>query len=95
MPSDTGWVQVTSLNSGWAVVGSATVGYRLRDGVVHLRGTITGGTGINVFVLPPGFRPSRTITVSGGNLDILPSGQVRAATGLVGTLDELSFILDT
>ena len=32
--------------------------YKDREGVVHLKGTITGGTSTLVFTLPPGYRPA-------------------------------------
>ncbi len=53
---DTGWISVTSFNSGFSGV---SVAYRRINGVVYLRGRVSGGTaGSGAFVLPAGFRPS-------------------------------------
>jgi len=32
--------------------------FKDREGMVHLKGTVTGGTALDVFVLPPGYRPA-------------------------------------
>lgn len=55
---DTGWIAPTLLN-GWVNYGGQweTAAYRRRDGMVYLRGLITGGTASTFFNLPVGFRP--------------------------------------
>ena len=54
------WTAPT-LTNGWTNFGAGTIaaGYRLRGGVVELRGTIKGGSAaVAAFTLPVGFRPS-------------------------------------
>jgi hypothetical protein len=53
---DTGWISVTSFNNNFS---GGSVAYRRINGVVYLRGRVSGGTaGSGAFVLPEGFRPS-------------------------------------
>jgi len=53
---DTGWISVTSFNSGFS---GQDVAYRRINQVVYLRGRLNGGTGgSGAFVLPSGFRPT-------------------------------------
>ena len=54
------WTAPT-LTNGWTNFGAGTIaaGYRLRGGVVELRGTIKGGSAaVAAFTLPVGSRPS-------------------------------------
>ncbi|KOS04162.1 hypothetical protein [Paenibacillus polymyxa] len=61
----TGWAAVTFANS-WTSYTGRTVGYiKKTDGIVHIRGSITGGTvtnGTTIFTLPAGFRPTQNMS---------------------------------
>lgn len=69
MQASTGWTALSLLN-GWSNVGGAyqTAQYmRDANGVVHVRGAITGGTAVNgtpLFTLPANFRPTATEFIS-------------------------------
>jgi hypothetical protein len=55
---DTGW-QAPTLGGGWVANGVGTQappGYRIRGGVLYLRGTISGGALGTIFTLPVGYR---------------------------------------
>jgi hypothetical protein len=97
------WHNATYLH-GWTTYGGtyAPAGYaKDSNGVVHLRGGVSGGSAEEVFQLPVGYRPTHYIyttiyTVSGsqGSVEITPTGDVLAfgtgATGYSG-LDGVSF----
>jgi hypothetical protein len=52
---DTGWIAVTSFANGYS---GNSVAYRKMNGVVYLRGNISGGTADTAaFTLPTGYRP--------------------------------------
>lgn len=86
---ETGWIDLT-LENGWVVYSStyATGQYRRdKNGMVHLRGLIKNGTGINIATLPAGFRPAITELLATatsnnvfGRVDIDPSGVIIART---------------
>jgi hypothetical protein len=90
-PTTTAWAAPTLLNS-WANFGSghAEAAYRIIDGIVYLRGTISGGTataGTVLFTLPTGFRPASRLlfaTISStalGRVDVLANGDVEIRLG--------------
>lgn len=58
---DSGWIAAT-LAGTWTNFGSGwhTAAYRKIDGVVYLRGLVTGGTG-TILTLPAGYRPAATL----------------------------------
>jgi hypothetical protein len=62
---DTGWI-APALQSGWGqYAGWEPAGYRRINGIVYLRGLISGGTttdGTLIFTLPAGFRPQAATT---------------------------------
>ena len=96
-----------TLKNGWAhgCCDSASPGYA-KDalGVVHLRGSVAGGTNDTVaFVLPKGMRPKHSLflpvyteTSNEGSLKITPSGDVIPYYGtdntLYTSLDGISFV---
>lgn len=71
IPWATSWTAPTLLNS-WANTGSPyqTTRYAIQSpGVVHVQGTVTGGTsGADIFVLPFGFRPEASLTFTSANI---------------------------
>lgn len=81
------WNNLT-LQSGWSIYGGpyATPQYtKTNDGVVHLKGLITGGTngdGTILTTLPAGFRPKEHLLLTSSDfaqrarVDILPTGEV-------------------
>lgn len=82
---DTNWI-VPALASPWAAVaGEADPGYRIRDGIVMLRGGVIGGAaGSTIFTLPTLYRPAtqKGFILPGGGVnfvrvDVLPSGVVQ------------------
>lgn len=88
---DTDWQDV-SLQNSWVDYGGAdpTAQYKLKGGVVYIKGLIKSGTataGTLLFTLPEGYRPLENIyqvTVSNnvfGYFFINPSGEVRIQTG--------------
>jgi hypothetical protein len=82
------------------VTGQATAAFfRDHDGIVHLKGSVNGGTGPNVFQLPAGYRPAKiqVIPVSCspceaglGRLYIQPTGTVQSPSNSV-SLDGVTF----
>lgn len=98
------WQTPTLLN-GWANSGSdfATAGY-FKDsvGMVHLRGTIGGGSSI-IFILPPGYRPAgrsrynvatgQTVFASVAQLEVRGDGSVLVTSNYNGniSLDGIRF----
>jgi hypothetical protein len=96
------WHNATTVN-GWTLYGSgyAPAGYaKDANGVVHLRGGISNGTGY-AFKLPKGYRPKHHLylpiyTVSGtvGSVIINPNGRVDpfgSYAGIYTSLDGISF----
>lgn len=63
LPYDTGWVTIGSLHSGWSAPAGDDPQYRVRDGVLYLRGSLNAtpaaGTAVNTQPLPASARPSR------------------------------------
>jgi hypothetical protein len=104
-PPDSGWVNMTLLNS-WVVGDGLTPQYRLIGNRVTLRGVATGGTaGDDIAVLPGGYWPTQNMSIAGGSssgavitgcLLISTSGHISAASGDVVTLefDSVSFLTD-
>jgi hypothetical protein len=96
------WISPTFQNS-WANYGEwETAGYyKDKEGVVHLKGLVTGGTvGAIIFTLPAGYRPSagkHIATVAAGNactLQIMPDGTILTYSTCGNswiTLDNISF----
>jgi len=58
--ADSGWINLTLVNS-WVVSLAETPQYRKLNGVVYLRGLITGGSAATVATLPAGYRPVSSI----------------------------------
>jgi hypothetical protein len=80
------WVNSLLANNEFEVAGY----FKDLEGIVSLRGLIRGGTvtlNTNIFILPPGYRPSERLIFivnnSGvaGRVDILPTGEVMRVTG--------------
>lgn len=87
MLGDAAWVAPTLTNS-WANAGTVSAGYRVRDGVLRLRGTISGGTVSgtstgDAFTLPTAYCPDQqtgfVCPAATGfvRVDVLPTGEVR------------------
>jgi hypothetical protein len=58
--SDSGWISAGTLSNGFTAGGLAPA-YRKLNGVVYLRGNVTGGTaGTTAFTLPAGYIPTQT-----------------------------------
>lgn len=89
---DTGWLNVSTYNSGWSAVTSsavpwAGVKYRKLNGIVYVSGPCIKNAAVTVletaFVLPTGFRPAVTIVGQGqlGSTDAFaictPDGSVK------------------
>lgn len=97
----TRWTYPTLLNS-WAAFSTATfhTARFLKDqnGAVWIEGMVKSGTiGNNpIFILPPGFRPSRVLTFPVrsnnlyGHVEVWPNGEIRPVSG-----NTASFGLDT
>jgi hypothetical protein len=81
---DAGWVAAT-LTGGWTNVGApyAPASYRIRDGVLYLRGAISGGALGTAFTLPAAYTPAnRTMLLlpaQGGcaRVDVRETGPVQ------------------
>lgn len=58
---DTGWQNIT-LAGTWATSGGLTPQYRVLNGVVHLRGSVSGGGSTTLGTLPAGARPGQAST---------------------------------
>lgn len=57
---DTGWTTVSSFSNGFTA--PSTVAYRRINGVVYLRGNLSGGTAnTSAFTLPAGYRPEANV----------------------------------
>jgi hypothetical protein len=54
-PGEPGFLKSWVNNGG---SGLTAAFYRDREGVVHLKGLVTKGTGVEIFQLPPGYRPA-------------------------------------
>jgi len=81
--------QPLTLSNGWvgAPFGTATPSVALMDGVVHLRGGVSGGTSSTLFTLPLDRRPATNVYVpvglcdgAKGRLLITPSGTATVST---------------
>lgn len=81
--------QPLTLSNGWvgAPFGTSTPGVALMDGIVHLRGAVSGGTNATLFTLPVDRRPATNVFVpvglcdgAKGRLTIAPSGTVTVST---------------
>jgi len=86
---DSGWINLTLVNS-WAVTLGETPQYRKLNGIVYLRGLITGGSATTVATLPVGFRPASIIRnvvkaatspTTTTSLQIDPTGVITSPTG--------------
>lgn len=78
---DTGWINLALLNS-WVTSGGLTPGYRKLNGVVYLRGRISGGSG-TPFTLPAGYRPGQDtrVNLADGSTGIANSACVITTAG--------------
>jgi hypothetical protein len=100
---ENGWTNYDSVNYGAARC------HKTQDGTCHLKGSISGGTvtvGTQLFVLPEGFRPSKTMyaicyshngsSAILGSIRILQTGEVSIRSGAnnLFTLDGVSFKAD-
>lgn len=95
---DTGWL-IPTTQDGWSSISSVrSFRYRRRHGVVYLKGMVTGGTGITVAVLPPGFRPEhdKRLNVQNGDsgsntigLVLRADGYIQVAAGSTPSLDDV------
>ena len=60
--TDSGWNSVSSLFNNFSAVQS--VAYRKINGIVYMRGNVTGGTpGAGAFTLPDGYRPAAGLVI--------------------------------
>jgi|GEM_PF-1900422 len=59
-----GWVNYTNWNANYGDL----IFYKDDMGIVHIEGTLTGGTTAYPFVLPAGFRPSKNILATASAL---------------------------
>jgi Cu/Ag efflux protein CusF len=96
-----GWTNATLLNS-WVAFSTSTFHtaryMKDQNGAVWVEGMMKSGTiGNNpIFILPPGFRPSRVLTFpvrsnnAYGHVEVWPNGEVRPVSG-----NTASFGLDT
>lgn len=95
---DGAWTDATLLN-GFTAYQPATYGnpgYRVRDGILHLRGAVAAGGAVTstIFTLPVGYRPvtphifHANCTNGNGRIDVRDTGAVNlvmlAATAPVG-----------
>lgn len=83
------WIAPT-LTNGWVnlLAGTTPAGYYIRGGVVHLRGTIAGGTAaVAAFTLPAGYRPALTHLFS----VLADPGVARLDVGADGTVTVRSY----
>lgn len=80
--ADSGWINITLTNS-WVTNGGLTPAYRKLNGVVYLRGRISGGSG-NPFTLPAGYRPGQDIraNLADGSTGIANSACVITTAGV-------------
>jgi len=99
---DTGWITPTFSN-GWSAFAGWPVQYRRKDGIVYLRGRLTGGSTGVAFVLPAGFRPGQQSLFSGVDagsatarawIFITAAGNVQLQSSQVPNLDEVRFIAE-
>jgi hypothetical protein len=95
------------LRNGWTTAsGAANASVSLSNGVVHLKGAISGGNTAEAFTLPAPFRPSATsvfvpagvCSLAAARVDILPTGQVlvdpfNSTTKCLTSLDGVSFAI--
>ena len=99
--SDSGWITVSSFSNGWSA-GSIAPAYRKVGNRLQCRGRVTGGTGgATAFVLPSGYRPATTQTLSSStvaasnSIQIDTSGNVQPTTATISTsLDNVSYFTD-
>jgi hypothetical protein len=96
-----------SFQNGWTNYGfggAPAAFFRDREGVVHLQGTVTGGSNTHVFTLPRGYRPSANhefaaLTLNSGptrainQLEVQSTGDVvfYDPVGVFGSLAGLTF----
>ena len=100
------WSEVGTFLNGWHNYGGTddtAAFYKDIFGVVHLKGTVTGGTGSQVFTLPAGYRPTLTqhfpsvdpALVAVNEVIVFPNGDVEAlektTVGAVHSLDGITF----
>jgi len=99
--TDTGWVDAT-LQNGWVnyAGGYVNASYRLKNGVVFIRGLIKNGTitgGTLLFTLPAAYWPSANsinivpaYSTGSARIDVMSDGRVIGQSGLVSTFTSLS-----
>jgi len=100
VPTPTGWNWYSS-----AGIFSTPAYKKASDGIVTLKGLITGGTATSdttMFTLPAGYRPAYRLIFEvannnvAGRVDVLPTGEVRILTGgnTWLALDNISFVAE-
>src|SRR5690242_7691396 len=111
MPGIT-FTKLTLINGWGTYSGSASPAVADISGIVHFKGAISassGDTNLVAFVLPPGFRPAKYVTVpvnmcdgTGGELAVAPTGVTQVISGLkqseatcFTSLDGASFALSS
>jgi Siphovirus ReqiPepy6 Gp37-like protein len=92
--ASTAWIAVTSFSNSWTA--TTPVFYRKLNGVIYLRGALTGGTTGTAFTLPAGFTPvgGGSFVVANGSsttpITITSAGAVQLVAATTPTLN-LSF----
>jgi hypothetical protein len=111
MPGIT-FTKLTLINGWGTYSGSASPAVADISGIVHFKGAVSassGDTNLVAFVLPPGFRPAKYVTVpvnmcdgTGGELAVAPTGVTQVISGLkqseatcFTSLDGASFALSS
>lgn len=100
---DSGWITVSAFSNSWGH-GSVDVAYRKLNGVVYLRGVISGGSSGAAFTLPAGYRPGESSTWdvrATGDTSSVPrrviigtNGVLQAISGTTPSLAAITFIAD-
>lgn len=83
--SDTGWLQPSSIQSGWANYSAAyaPASHRLKNGIVFVRAVIVNGTinsWVPLWVVPAGFRPDKVVQFAGTDAckgEVNPDGTIK------------------
>jgi hypothetical protein len=107
--ADSGWIALSTLGyqNGWVnytALATPVASYRLQANVLRLRGTVTGGSGATIVILPSGYRPTAILNFAAASynptgtaipLDITSAGLVTVGTtGYNVSLDGITFTTD-